>query len=113
MRVAAAYTKRRANSNAREGVPGRAAADTIASMICSRLLTPASFANTCASLLLALAFNIAAASAQSAVKTGKERLGDKASDEQRVDNCKVPRERWGKTIRPAACAHDRRIEVTH
>lgn len=36
-------------------------------------------------------------------KTGKERLGDKASDEQRVDNCKVPLERRGATIRPDTC----------
>jgi len=26
-------------------------------------------------------------------KTGKERLSDKGSDEQRVDDCKVPKER--------------------
>ena len=36
-------------------------------------------------------------------KTGKERLGDKASDEQRVDNCKVPRERRGSKTRPDDC----------
>jgi hypothetical protein len=41
----------------------------------------------------------------SAEKTGKERLGDKASDEQRVDNCKVPLERRGAKIRPASCNH--------
>ena len=28
-------------------------------------------------------------------RTGKERLGGKASDEQRVDNCKVPLDRRG------------------
>ena len=32
-------------------------------------------------------------------KTGKERLTDKSSDEQRVDDCKVPRAR--RTPRPA------------
>jgi hypothetical protein len=37
------------------------------------------------------------------VRTAKERLGDKASDEQRVDNCKVPPERRGPTPRPG-CA---------
>jgi len=37
------------------------------------------------------------------VKTGKERLSDKASDEQRVDNCKVPPELRGTTVRPDAC----------
>lgn len=37
-------------------------------------------------------------------KTGKERLGDKASDEQRVDNCKVPPERRGAKIRSDMCS---------
>jgi hypothetical protein len=37
-------------------------------------------------------------------KTGKERLSDKASDEQRVDNCKVPPERQGTKARPDDCA---------
>ena len=41
--------------------------------------------------------------AQTTVKTGKERLGDKASDEQRVDDCKVPPERRGRRIRPDRC----------
>jgi hypothetical protein len=50
---------------------------------------------------------------QSAVKTGKERLGDKASDEQRVDNCKVLPERWGKTARSASCAQGAKARVTH
>jgi hypothetical protein len=36
-------------------------------------------------------------------KTGKERLSDKASDEQRVDNCKVPLERQGTKARPKEC----------
>ena len=43
-------------------------------------------------------------------RTGKERLGGKASDEQRVDNCKVPLNRrgatprWGQAARPwSAC----------
>jgi ribosomal protein L27 len=36
-------------------------------------------------------------------KTLKERLGDKASDEQRVDNCKVPAARRGTKARPDAC----------
>ncbi|WP_250500094.1 hypothetical protein [Caballeronia sp. GAWG1-5s-s] len=46
----------------------------------------------------------ASASAASEPKTLKERLGDKASDEQRVDNCKVPPERRGAKARPDACA---------
>lgn len=29
--------------------------------------------------------------ADTVTRTGKERLGDKAADEQRVDDCKVPR----------------------
>lgn len=36
-------------------------------------------------------------------KTLKERLSDKASDEQRVDNCKVPMERRGPKPRPEGC----------
>ena len=35
-------------------------------------------------------------------KTGKERLGDKASDEQRVSDCKVPPKRRTRP-RPTAC----------
>ncbi len=62
---------------------------------------------------LALALGGAGALAQSApagnpVKTGKERLGGKASDEQRVDNCKVPPERRGPKPRPDSCTHDRK-----
>jgi hypothetical protein len=67
----------------------------------------------CVVFVLATIFGVAAASAQSAVKTGKERLGDKASDEQRVDNCKVPPERWGKTGRSSSCAHGAKAGVTH
>lgn len=40
------------------------------------------------------------------VRTGKERLGGKASDEQRVDNCKVPPDRRGTTPRPDTCPED-------
>jgi hypothetical protein len=36
-------------------------------------------------------------------QTLKERLGDKASDEQRVDDCKVPLERRGSKPRPDRC----------
>lgn len=42
------------------------------------------------------------------VKTGKERLGDKASDEQRVNDCKVPPARRTRD-RPSLCPWD----VTH
>jgi len=37
------------------------------------------------------------------VKTGKERLSSKASDEQRVDNCNVPPELRGTTVRSDIC----------
>jgi hypothetical protein len=36
-------------------------------------------------------------------RTVKERLGGKASDEQRVDNCKVPLELRGPKLRPDEC----------
>jgi hypothetical protein len=39
------------------------------------------------------------------VKTGKERLSDKASDDQRVDDCKVPLSRRTRP-RPTACPQD-------
>ena len=41
-----------------------------------------------------------------ATKTGKERLSDKASDEQRIDDCKVPAEKRTKP-RPTICARAR------
>jgi hypothetical protein len=36
--------------------------------------------------------------------TGKERLGKKWMDEQRVDNCRVPVEKRGTKGRPSGCA---------
>jgi hypothetical protein len=39
-------------------------------------------------------------------RTGKERLGRKSSDEQRVDNCKVPLELRGPKPRPDGCVDD-------
>jgi hypothetical protein len=47
----------------------------------------------------------AASAAASEPKTLKERLSDKASDEQRVDNCNVPVARRGSKVRPDSCAH--------
>ena len=38
------------------------------------------------------------------VKTLKERLSDKASDEQRIDNCRVPLDRRGVKSRPDCAA---------
>jgi hypothetical protein len=37
------------------------------------------------------------------VLTGKERLGPKWTDEQRVDNCNVPLDKRGATPRPDTC----------
>jgi len=37
------------------------------------------------------------------VRTGKERLGQKWTDEQRTDNCKVPIDKRGTTPRPDTC----------
>jgi hypothetical protein len=38
-------------------------------------------------------------------RTGKERLGQKWSDEQRVDNCKVPVDKRGSKSRSEDCSH--------
>jgi hypothetical protein len=40
------------------------------------------------------------------VLTGKERLGKKWMDEQRIDNCKVPIDKRGIKPRPSACPQD-------
>ena len=37
--------------------------------------------------------------------TGKERLGRKWMDEQRINNCNVPIDKWGARPRPSTCAH--------
>jgi hypothetical protein len=37
--------------------------------------------------------------------TGKERLGPKWTDEQRIDNCNVPIERRGNKPRPSQCVN--------
>lgn len=39
------------------------------------------------------------------IKTGKERLGLKGDDDQRVNNCKVPIQQRGSKIRSADCVH--------
>jgi hypothetical protein len=36
--------------------------------------------------------------------TGKERLGEKWKDEQRIDNCKVPLDKRGAKPRPETCS---------
>ena len=40
-----------------------------------------------------------------ATLTGKERLGRKWMDEQRIDNCNVPLDKRGTKPRPSACPH--------
>jgi hypothetical protein len=37
--------------------------------------------------------------------TGKERLGPKWTDEQRIDNCKVPTDKQGARPRSSTCPH--------
>ena len=37
--------------------------------------------------------------------TGKERLGPKWTDEQRIDNCHVPMNKRGSKPRPTACSN--------
>lgn len=49
----------------------------------------------------------AAGAAASEPKTLKERLGDKSSDDQRVDNCHVPVAERGSKARPDDCSHGR------
>ena len=38
-------------------------------------------------------------------RTGKERMGRKWMDEQRIDNCNVPVDKRGSKPRPANCLH--------
>jgi hypothetical protein len=40
-----------------------------------------------------------------ATLTGKERLGRKWMDEQRIDNCNVPPDKRGSRPRPSGCPH--------
>jgi len=47
----------------------------------------------------------AAEAVQPRVLTGKERLGRKWTDEQRIDNCNVPPDKRGTKPRPSACPH--------
>jgi hypothetical protein len=45
------------------------------------------------------------ATVQQGTLTGKERLGPKWTDEQRIDNCKVPIDKRGTKPRSSACPH--------
>ena len=47
------------------------------------------------------------------IRTAKERLGGKASDEQRVDNCKVPPGLRGPKPRPDECGDGASMEAKH
>jgi hypothetical protein len=46
---------------------------------------------------------VSAAATETRTLTGKERLGPKWTDEQRIDNCHVPVEKRGFKPRPSAC----------
>ena len=47
----------------------------------------------------------AAVPANGPSRTGKERMGRKWMDEQRIDNCNVPIDKRGSKPRPADCLH--------
>ena len=47
----------------------------------------------------------AAVPASGPSRTGKERMGRKWMDEQRIDNCNVPIDKRGSKPRPADCLH--------
>ena len=46
-----------------------------------------------------------AATANGPSLTGKERMGRKWMDEQRIDNCNVPIDKRGSRPRPSVCPH--------
>ena len=46
-----------------------------------------------------------AATANGPSLTGKERMGRKWMDEQRIDNCKVPIDKRGSRPRSSTCSH--------
>jgi hypothetical protein len=48
--------------------------------------------------------NASSAETPRPVLTGKERLGPKWTDEQRIDNCRVPIDKRGSKPRPSSCA---------
>ena len=47
------------------------------------------------------------------IRIAKERLGGKASDEQRVDNCKVPLDLRGPKPRPDECGDGASTKAKH
>ena len=59
-----------------------------------------------AGVLLLIAFSSCAqAQTRRPALTGKERLGPKWTDEQRIDNCNVPIDKRGIKSRPTACTN--------
>jgi hypothetical protein len=52
------------------------------------------------------ATNTAATETTRKTLTGKERLGRKWTDEQRIDNCHVPIDKRGVKSRPSTCPND-------
>lgn len=69
---------------------------------------PHAWLATLGALGLVLAASDAVAQPSQALPVGRDtlkaRLGSKASDEQRVDDCKVPEARRGASRRPTECA---------
>jgi len=90
---------------------------------------PSSFsAPSCRLLVICLALQVslaARAAAQDAAgqpsaagptnqtQTGKERLGRKWMDEQRIDNCNVPVDKRGSKPRSNACPHVPTSQINH
>lgn len=68
------------------------------------LLTCAAFASCALAEERKPDADLAAPAAQQRTLTGKERLGRKWSDEQRLDNCKVPPDKRGNRPRSSVCA---------
>ena len=54
-------------------------------------------------LCLALQSQQVAAQERAGTLTGKEKLAGKATDDQRVNNCKVPVSKQGTKVRPQKC----------
>src|SRR4029078_3237584 len=52
----------------------------------------------------------AAEHANGPTRTGKERIGRKWMDEQRIDNCNVPIDKRGSRPRPRLCPHGRCVD---
>jgi hypothetical protein len=73
-----------------------------------RLVASAAVLLGVAGIALAEEANPPPAVPKTAGETLKERLSDKASDQQRVDDCHVPLERRGPEKRPDGCPPEQR-----